>query len=74
MTSEKEDPKVFWKEEGRRREPEQAEYELCEKDFFEKEETEFENSFEEEFSNLSDDEINAILEEAELFEKGGDSR
>lgn len=73
ITAEKEDPVVFWREEGKRRLPENAEYELLEKDFFEKEENEFAESFEEEFSNLSDEEINSILEEAELLEKGGDS-
>ncbi len=73
MVSEKEDPKVFWNEEGKRREPEQAEYDLSENDFFEKEETEFSENFEEEFSSLSDDEINAILEETKLLKKEGDA-
>lgn len=69
MVSEKEDPRVFWNEEGKRREPEQAEYEISEEDFFEKEETEFSENFEDEFSSLSDEEINAVLREAEIFEE-----
>ena len=70
MVSEKEDPRVFWKEEGKRREPELAEYELSEDDFFEKEETEFSEKFEDEFSSLSEDEISEVLREAKLLEEG----
>ena len=70
----KEDPRVFWKEEGLRREPENAELELPEKDFFENEKTEFFEDFEKEFSGLSDEEAEKILEEAGLLEKEGESR
>ena len=63
------DPKVFWEKEGFRREPEQAEYILPEKDFFEDEKTEFSEDFEEEFSGLSEKEIENILEEAGIFEE-----
>ncbi|MBQ7875026.1 MAG: hypothetical protein IJ306_07725 [Oscillospiraceae bacterium] len=73
MTAEKEDPKVFWAEEGMRRDFEQAEYELPKEDFFESEKTEFAESFEEEFINLSEEEIKSVLEEADLFEKEGEA-
>ena len=69
ITAEKEDPRVFWNEEGKRREPDLAEYELSEEDFFEKEETEFFENFEDEFSSLSDEEIDTVLKEAEIFEE-----
>lgn len=68
---EKEDLRVFWAEEGLRREPENAEYVLPEEDFFENEKNEFSESFEEEFHGLSDEEKEKILMEAELFEKEG---
>lgn len=71
--AEKEDPKVFWKEEGLRREFEQAEFELPKEDFFENEKNEFSEKFEDEFSNLDENEIKKILEEAKLFEKGGEA-
>ena len=70
---EKEDPRVFFREEGLRREPENAEYDLPEKDFFENEETEFFEHFEEEFSGLSEDDAEKILFEAGLFEKEGEA-
>ena len=70
----KEDPRVFWREEGLRREPENAELELPEKDFFEEEETEFFEDFEKEFSGLSEEDAEKILEEAGLLEKEGESR
>ena len=63
------DPKVFWKKEGFRRKPEQAEYVLPEEDFFENEKTEFSEEFEGEFSGLSEKEINKILEETGIFEE-----
>ncbi|MBQ2861768.1 MAG: hypothetical protein IJE83_03155, partial [Oscillospiraceae bacterium] len=69
---EKEDPKVFWQEEGKRREPENAEYVLPEEDFFENEQTEFFETFEEELKNLSDEDKEQIFEEAGLFERDGD--
>ena len=69
ITAEKEDPKVFWAEEGRRREPEQAEYKLSPEDFFENESTEFAESFEEEFAKLSAEEADEILNAAGLLEK-----
>ncbi len=71
MTAEKDDPKVFWSEEGFRREPQQAEFELPEEDFFENEKNEFSESFEDEFKNLSEEEIGEVLKEAGLFEKEG---
>ncbi len=70
--ADKEDPKVFWEKEGRRREPENAEYVLPEEDFFDNEKTEFFDSFEEEFNNLSDEERNRILEEAGLSLEDGE--
>lgn len=73
MTAEKEDPRVFWKEEGKRRDFEQAEYELPEEDFFENEKTELALDFEKEIAALSDEEINIIFEEADLFEKEGEA-
>ena len=54
------DPKVFWEEKGFRREPQQADFELPEEDFFENEKTEFSEEFEGEFSGLSEKEINKI--------------
>ena len=72
--AEKEDPRVFWNEEGKRREPENAEYELPEEDFFETEKTEFPETFEESFFGLSEDEKEKILSEAGLFEEEGDDR
>lgn len=72
MVYEKEDPKVFWQEEGKRREPENAEYVLPEEDFFENEQTEFFETFEEELKNLSDEDKEQIFEEAGLFERDGD--
>lgn len=72
ITAGKEDPKVFWAEEGNRRDFEQAEYTLPEEDFFEREKTEFAETFEEEFGSLSDEEIESVLEEAGLFEKEGE--
>ena len=71
IVSEKDDPKVFWSEEGFRREPEQAEFELPEEDFFENEKTEFPEKFEDEFKNLSEEEIGKVLADAGLFEKKG---
>lgn len=72
MTADKEDPKVFWAEEGLRRDFEQAEYDLPEEDFFENEITEID--FEKDIENLSDEEINAILEETGLFEEEGGAK
>ena len=69
ITAEKEDPKVFWKEEGLRRDFEQAEFSLPEEDFFEKEKTELPHDFEDEFSGLSENEIEKILKEAKLFDE-----
>ena len=74
IVAEKEDPRVFWKEEGKRRDPENAEYELLEEDFFENEKIEFSERFEDEFSGLSDEEAEKILLEAELLEKEGDAK
>lgn len=74
IVSEKEDPRVFWNEEGKRREPEQAEFEIPDEDFFGNEKTEFFEKFEDEFSSLSDDEIEKVLREAEIFEEEGESR
>lgn len=71
IVSEKDDPKVFWKEKGFRREPEQADYNLPEEDFFENEKNEFSESFEDELKNLSEEEIGEVLKEAGLFEKEG---
>ena len=71
ITAEKDDPKVFWKENGFRREAQQADYELPEADFFENEKTEFSESFEDEFKNLSEEEIGKVLTDAGLFEKEG---
>ena len=71
IVSEKDDPKVFWAEEGFRREPEQAEFELPEEDFFENEKTEFPEKFEDEFKNLSEEEIDKVLTDAGLFEEEG---
>ena len=71
ITAEKDDPKVFWEENGFRREAQQADYELPEEDFFENEKTEFSESFEDEFKNLSEEEIGEVLKEAGLFEKEG---
>ena len=73
ITAEKEDPKVFFAEEGLRRDFEKAEYTLPEEDFFENEKNEFSESFEEEFNALSDDEARMILEESGLFEKEGEA-
>ena len=66
------DPKVFWEENGFRREAQQADYELPEADFFENEKTEFSENFEDELKNLSEKEIAEVLEEAGLFEKEGE--
>ena len=74
IVSEKDDPKVFWKERGFRREPQQADFELPEEDFFENEKTEFFENFEEEFKNLSEEEQNRIFEEAGLLETEGENR
>lgn len=74
MTAEKEDSKVFWAEEGKRRDFEQAEFELPEEDFFENEKTEFSESFEDELKNLSEEEISEVLEKTGLFEKEGDAK
>ena len=71
IISEEDDPKVFWKENGFRREAQQADYELPEEDFFENEKTEFSESFEDEFKNLSEEEIGKVLTDAGLFEKEG---
>lgn len=73
MTANKEDPKVFWAEEGLRRDFEQAEYELPEEDFFQNEKNEFADDFEEEFANLSEEEAKEILEKAGLFEREGEA-
>lgn len=72
ITAEKDDPKVFWAEEGFRREPEQADYELPPEDFFGDEKTEFSENFEDEFKNLSEEEIYEVLEKSDLFEKKGE--
>ena len=72
ITAEKDDPKVFWEENGFRREAQQADYELPEADFFENEKTEFSENFEDELKNLSEKEIAEVLEEAGLFEKEGE--
>ncbi len=66
------DPKVFWEKEGFRREPEQAEFDLPAKDFFEDERTEFSGNFEDELKNLSDDELEKVLNEAGLLNKEGE--
>lgn len=73
ITEEKEDPKVFFAEEGLRRDFENAEYTLPEEDFFENEKTEFADSFEKEFDALSDEEARMILEQSGLFEKEGEA-
>lgn len=72
IAAEKDDPKVFWEKEGFRREPENAEFVLPEKDFFENEKTEISENFEDEFSGLSDSEAREILLETGLFEKEGE--
>ncbi|MBQ6877884.1 MAG: hypothetical protein IJO22_05735 [Oscillospiraceae bacterium] len=72
IAAEKDDPKVFWAEEGFRREPQQAEFDLPEDDFFENEKTEFCESFEDELKNLSEEEICEVLEKSGLSEKEGD--
>lgn len=68
---EKEDPSVFWREEGRRREPEKAEYSLPDEDFFGNEKTEFSEDFFDELKTLSEEEAEAVLSEAGLIEKKG---
>lgn len=72
--AEKDDPKVFWEEKGFRREPEQAEFDLPEEDFFGNEKTEFSENFEDEFKNLSEEEMNGIFEEAGILETEGEDR
>lgn len=72
ITTEKEDTRVFWAEEGLRREPENAEFELPEEDFFGNEKTEISEKFEDEFSGLSEEETEKILKETGLFEKEGE--
>lgn len=69
---EKEDPKVFWEKEGLRREPELADYQLSEEDFFENEKTEFSGSFEEEFRGISEADAKDILIKAGIYEKRGE--
>ena len=72
ITSEKDDPKVFWEEKGFRREPEQADFVLPEEDFFENEKTEFCEDFEDEFKNLSEEEKERIFAESGIFETEGE--
>lgn len=67
ITAEKNDPKVYWEESGKKRNFENAEVVLSENDFFENEETEFSPTFEEEFSNLSDEETEEILKKAGIY-------
>ena len=69
--AEEDDPKTSWEKRGQRREPEQAEFELPEEDFFENEKTEFYGSFEEELKNLSDEEIYEVLEKAGISGEEG---
>ena len=73
IVSEKDDPKVFWKEKGFRREPEQADYELPEEDFFGNEKTEISENFEDELKNLSEEEIGEVLEKSGLLAKEGEN-
>lgn len=72
--SEKEDPRIFWNEEGKRRDPENAEFDIPEEDFFGMEKTEFSERFEDEFSSLSDEEIDEVLRKAEIFEEEGEKQ
>ncbi len=72
ITADKDDPKVYWEESGKKRNFENAKITLSEKDFFEKEETEFSETFEDEFSGLSDEEAAEILKEAGIFEEGSE--
>lgn len=74
ITAEKDDPKVFWEKEGFRREPQQADFELPDTDFFENEKMEFEESFERELENLSYEDVCEILETAGLFEKDDEEK
>lgn len=67
-----EDPKIFWENKGFRREPQQAEIEIPEEDFFENEKTEFSESFEEEFKGISETEAKDILIKAGIYEKEGE--
>lgn len=59
-----------WKKFGKRRDFENAEYELQNEDFFENEVTETESLYEA-FDGLSDDEIETIAEEAGILDTAG---
>ena len=59
-----------WRNSGKSRNFENAEYELENEDFFENEVTEVENIYEA-FDGLSDDEIETIAEEAGILETAG---
>ena len=69
MTEGKDDPKVFWEEEGCRREFENADYTLPENDFIENERTEFPENLEEEMDSISLKEALAILDEIAEWER-----
>ncbi len=70
ITAEKEDSRVYWNEEGKRRNFENAEYILPEKDFTEGEETEFAQDLEEEIESISLEEAIALLDEIAEWERG----
>ncbi len=70
LTAEKEDSRVYWSEEGKRREFAQAEYVLPEKDFTENEETELPEDLEDEIESISLEEALAILDEIAEWERG----
>ena len=59
-----------WKNSGKYRDFENAEYELGEEDFFENEVTEAESLYEA-FEGLSDDEVKMIAEETGIFKTAG---
>ena len=59
-----------WKNSGKYRDFENAEYELGKEDFFENEVTEAESLYEA-FEGLSDDEVEMIAEEAGILETAG---
>ena len=69
---EEDDPKASWEKRGQRREPEQAEFNLPEEDFFGNEKTEFCENFEEALLNLSEEEISEVLEKAGIFNEEGE--
>lgn len=72
-TEAEDDPGVLWNKRGLRREPEKAEFDLPEEDFFENEKIEFSENFEDEFGGLSEEEAKRILQEAGLYEKEGEA-